>query len=107
MTNTGQFIFFLAILYLIYYSFNLLFDLFLSSRTYPKAEEKSLLINISELEAPIDASLQETTEASRALQENEGVMSSGPISSTGGMRLEEVMNGALQDAAVFSSRIPS
>jgi hypothetical protein len=107
MTNPGQFIFFIAILYLIYYSLNLLFDLFLSSGTYPKAEEKSLLINISELEAPIDASLQETTADYGALQENEGLMSSGPISSTGGMRLEEAMNGALQDAAVFSSRIPS
>lgn len=107
MTNPGQFIFFLAILYLIYYSFNLLFDLLLSSKAYPKTDQKTFLINISDLESPIDASLQEMTAAPEALQENEGVMSSGPITSTGGVRMEKAMNDALQDAAVYSSRIPS
>jgi len=104
MTNWTPFIYGLGAVYLLYYLANLAFD-FLKPGT-PETGESSLMISLADLEEPIDASAYSPAPSANVNQPRE-LLSSGEISSSGGVLFGGLMEQAANDAIFFTKQIPT
>ncbi|WP_316847080.1 hypothetical protein [Pedobacter psychrodurus] len=107
MNNWSQFIYCLSAGYFLYYLFNLAYDLSRGGRSGPASTGSSLMLNIADLDVPVDADLISVGTSPGREDLPEGLLSSGPISSTGGITLKEAMGDALKESILYSSQIPS
>jgi len=105
MTNWIPFIYGLGAVYLLYYLANLAFDL-LRPKAIDQAPNGSLTISLADLEEPIDASDYNPVPISGELQSS-ALLSSGAISSSGGVPFGELMELAAKDAILFTRQIPT
>lgn len=103
MTNWTPFIYGLGAVYLLYYLANLAFD-FLKPRT-PDTGESSLMISLADLEELIDAS-EYSPALNVKLNHPQELLSSGEISSSGGVLFGGIMELAANDAIFFTKQIP-
>ncbi|KQM69220.1 hypothetical protein ASE74_04190 [Pedobacter sp. Leaf216] len=107
MNNWTQFLYGLSAAYLIYYLLNLAFDLLTTGKARSSGAKGILTLDLADLDSPIDAALDEDLSSFATGVSQDGLLSSGPLSSTGALKLNEIIGGALKDAVSFSSQIPS
>jgi hypothetical protein len=105
MTNWTPFIYGLGAVYLLYYLANLAFDL-LRPKAMDQAVNGSLTISLADLEEPIDASDYSPVPI-REESQPPALLSSGTISSSGGVPFGELMELAAKDAILFARQIPT
>jgi hypothetical protein len=106
MNTPYHFFYVLTAIYFFYYLFNLLFDL-LRSKAGPAPQQQSLLIEVSGLEEPIDASVLPEGDRVVIGGDSSALLSSGPIRATGGVSLAEAVGLAEGDTLVLTSQIAS
>jgi len=105
-----NFLIVIFIVYLVYYLLNLLFDLFLSSRLADSEIEEDELF-FTETFAPELISLEEKTEQADVADAGKGgrpasFISSGPISSSGGVGLKQLFSLAKDNLIEHTRAIP-
>jgi len=105
MTNWTPFIYGLGAVYLLYYLANVAFDLF-KPRTFVENGDSSLVISVADLEEPVDATIFSPPESMNATQAQE-FLSSGEVTSSGGVPFGELLELAASDAIVFTRQIPN
>lgn len=105
-----NFLIVIFIVYLVYYLLNLLFDLFLSPRLAGSETEEDEVF-LTETYAPELISLEEKIEQADAADTGEGgrpasSISSGPISSSGGVGLKQLFSLAKDNLIEHTRAIP-
>jgi len=105
MTNWIPFIYGLGAVYLLYYLANLAFDL-LRPKAMGQRGGGSLTISLADLEDPIDATAYSLVPTRDESQPPE-LLSSGAISSSGGVLFGELLDLAAKDAILFTRQIPT
>ncbi|WP_316824750.1 hypothetical protein [Pedobacter miscanthi] len=105
MINPTHFFYGISVLYFFYYFFNLLFDLLVSSSQASRAD--AVLIDLPSFEEPIDASAIDPGGAEPEAEEPERYLSSGSISTSGGVSIEEIIGLAEGDAILLTNQISS
>lgn len=105
MTNWTPFIYGLGAVYLLYYLANLGFDL-LRPKVSDQTAGGSLTISFEDLEDPIDATAYSLVTTKDESQPSE-LLSSGAISSSGGVLFGELLDLAAKDAILFTRQIPT
>ena len=105
MINPTQFFYGISALYFFYYLFNLIFDLLVSGS--PAARADAVLIDIPSFAEPIDASAIDPGRAEPDAGELERYLGSGPISTSGGVTIQEIIGLAEGDAILLTNQISS
>ncbi|TCD07685.1 hypothetical protein EZ449_14210 [Pedobacter frigidisoli] len=106
MISWTNFLLYMSLIYLIYYSINLLFDLLLSSPSNGAGLDEDPVFLVQDLQEPIDASIIDPADADLLSGGSTGdLLHSGETSSSGGVSLAALFSLASEDAIVFTKQI--
>lgn len=105
--NFIQFSIYLSGLYLIYYSLNVLYDIFILKIPESKSN-KTKIREISFPHATVPIQVSDITEAqdTEEVFHTPGSLSSGAVESTGGVSIKELFSLAQNDLIEFTKAIP-
>lgn len=104
MISWTNFLLYMSLIYLIYYSINLLFDLLLSRPAHRSGLDEEPVFVLQDLQEPIDASIIAPADPMEERSTGD-LLHSGEISATGGVSLATLFSLALEDAIVLTKQI--
>lgn len=104
--NWTQFLLGLCAIYVIYYALNLLFDLFIGRQAPNKTDEGNELVFPDD--PPPERVVPDTpnTESEATGNIEKSAISSGPLQSTGGVNLKELVSLVQNDLIEYTKAIP-